>query len=626
VLRNNAIPLERSDVTRPALAFFAMTLFVAASECAGERLLRNIEVRPGAEGSTLVVLLHGYTLDGETLRHVQATIETVDGLRGADFLRPDLPLGRFSMASSGRITAELLASIDSAWTAREAAGRPYQRVVLVGHSAGGLYARKVYAVACGENPEAPFEDDLKQELTALQARPVSEVRPWAQAVDRIVLVAGMNRGWSISHHMSLSRAVLMQVGAGIGHVLGWIYGRPPIIFTIRRGSPFITNLRLQWLAMRDHANVREDKAAGRAVTVQLLGTIDDLVSPDDNIDLVSGADFIYLEVPQSGHRNVIEMGEDTDGDGAEPRRQKALRDALGEIEELRNAVGPIASALSARRDVTDVVFVIHGIRDEGYWTRKIAYRAQRAGALEHRIIETETSSYGYFPMLSFLIPGARREKVEWLMDRYTEARATYPGARFHYVGHSHGTYLLAKALQDYRAVRFENVVFAGSVVHRAYEWPSFVREGRVRAVLNFVATGDWVVAFFPNALQTIGWQDLGSAGHDGFDSATATGPVMEPQTYIVGGHSAALQESMWDAIAEFALTGNFKVPQAANVSPVQAWWVATPAKAAPLIWLAIAVLLVCGFYLLVRLRVREWIKTLAIVAYCGLLWLVLTEL
>jgi pimeloyl-ACP methyl ester carboxylesterase len=210
------------------------------------------------------------------------------------------------------------------------------------------------------------------------------------------------------------------------------------------------------------------------------------------------------------------------------------------------------------------------------------------------------------------------------MDRYTEARAIYPMARFHYVGHSNGTYLLAKALQDYRAVRFDHVVFAGSVVHRAYEWRELVPD-RVKSVINFIATGDWVVAFFPKALQTIGIQDLGSAGHDGFDIATARGPVVEPPgTYVVGGHSAALQEAMWDGIAGFVLTGDFKFPAGVKVSKAQAWWVAGPAKAAPLLWVGIALLLGWGFYLLFRMRVREWKKTIAILAYGLLIWTVLT--
>lgn len=73
--------------------------------------------------------------------------------------------------------------------------------------------------------------------------------------------------------------------------------------------------------------------------------------------------------------------------------------------------------------VTDVLFVIHGIRDEGYWTQKIARRVISKAREEGRCVVYEASSYGYFPMLSFLSSRARREKVEWLMDRYTEARA-----------------------------------------------------------------------------------------------------------------------------------------------------------------------------------------------------------
>jgi hypothetical protein len=76
--------------------------------------------------------------------------------------------------------------------------------------------------------------------------------------------------------------------------------------------------------------------------VQLLGSIDDYVAPNDNIDLVSGGEFVYLGVPSSGHKSV----------------------------------------------------------------------AQDAGRLDQ--FATETASYGFFPMLPFLVGNRRREKVEWL--------------------------------------------------------------------------------------------------------------------------------------------------------------------------------------------------------------------
>lgn len=592
-----------------------MILLVTQTANAKDRLLSETVVNPGKNSSSLVVLLHGYTLDGSSLKYVESSLKRVDGLDGADILRPNIPLDTWSMASSSRITAELLLVIDQAWGKRESNGTPYKRIIIVGHSMGGLLGRKLYVAACGENQEAPFESELKDNLAELGAVSLTTNRPWAKAVDRIVLLAGMNRGWEISHHMSIPRAISMQIGVAVGYALEWFYERPPIIFTIRRGSPFITNLRLQWIYMKEHA---EKKHIGDALTVQLLGTVDDLVSPDDNIDLVSGKDFVYQEVQQSGHADVITMDQTEAG----RKRHDAFIEAFNPFPKTEIEFDPFV----VRRDVTDVVFVIHGIRDEGYWTHKIARRVQKLGRQSSncRIIAAETSSYGYFPMLSFLTPGERQEKVEWLMDRYTEARAKYPAADFHFIGHSHGTYLLAKALKDYSSVRFKQVVFAGSVVRRDYQWRELVPE-RVNSVLNFMATADWVVAFFPKALESVGVQDLGSAGHDGFYNAEEQPGLLEPKTYIIGEHSAALKEAMWDSIAEFTITGKFQPPPSALLSKEQSMWVKYPALVAPLVWLVIAGGLAWILFVIVRLRIREWGKTVILIAYVWLIWTVLTK-
>ena len=92
--------------------------------------------------------MHGYTLDGDSLANVQKTLDGVDKFKGADVLRPNLPLSTLSMATSSQITAELLLAIDNAWEKRAASGKPYERIAM-GHSAGALYARKIYTAACG---------------------------------------------------------------------------------------------------------------------------------------------------------------------------------------------------------------------------------------------------------------------------------------------------------------------------------------------------------------------------------------------------------------------------------------------------------------------------------------------
>ncbi|MBX3605578.1 MAG: hypothetical protein KF788_09905 [Piscinibacter sp.] len=574
----------------------------------------------------LLLLLHSFA--GDAARMAPIAQALLDDPQGADtdVLAPELPFGVFSTATPDDVLAGLLADIDAAWAQREARGQPYEGILLVGHSLGSLYARKLYVAASGETAEAPFEPGLKRRLEAIGAASLAQPRPWAAAVQRVVLLAGLNRGWTVSHHMSLTRGVWMSAGVWLGRLLEATTGRQFIVMTAHRGAPFVTQLRLQWLAMRQLARDSGGRL-GAARVVQLLGTTDDLVPPSDNVDPVTGSDFGYLEVPRSGHADVVQLDDAEAGPG---RREVVLCALLDEARcpQATRRIGQVLDeSLRVDPQVTDVLFVVHGIRDEGYWTEKVAQRVlarARERGLDGRFA-VETSSYGYFPMLSFLRPGARQEKVEWLMDRYTTARARFPNAkRFSFVGHSHGTYLLARALSDYPAVRFHHVVFAGSVVHRDYAWNQVPRE-RASGVFNFVASADWVVAFFPNALQQMQVQDLGSAGHDGFAAESRAVWLPAPEQYVVGGHSAALAEPWWDAIAGLVLDGRFEPPPGARLAQQHAWWVGAPAQAAPLIWVAIALLLLWGLVRLLRSPMREWKKTLAVLGYCGLVWLIVTE-
>jgi pimeloyl-ACP methyl ester carboxylesterase len=617
-----------------------------------EHIVKKTEVQEEVGSESLAVILHGYTKKSKDMEHVINTLKNTEDLETFDVIAPDMPFKLFSTARPGQVIAELLLAIDNAWEKRAAEGIPYKRIIFIGHSAGGLYARKLYAAACGQNKDAPFEQDLHEALTALGAKPIGFLpeksdktpqhhsekqdfsqtqnlskkdtpdysRAWAGSVKRIVLLAGMNRGWSISHHMSLLKAATWQIGIGLGHLISR-FGDEPIIFSIRRGSPFVIQLRLQWISMR-HLHKELKKSVGDATTVQLLGTIDDLVSPYDNVDHISGSDFVYLEVPESGHENVIEMDDTPQGD----KRKKKLREALTIKPPFNNSVSVTDSELIIDEEVTDVVFVIHGIRDEGFWTQRIATKAKEI-AKDHpkRKIASKTSSYGYFPILSFLTPGARQKKVGWLMERYVEAKVSYPNAVFHYVGHSHGTYLLAKALKDYPAVNFQNVVFAGSVVEQDYAWEKYVPQ-RVDRILNFVASADWVVAFFPNAFETFGWQDLGGAGYFGFVSADEIAELIQPEEYLVGGHSAAIKELMWESIANFVISGDFGFPKEVKKSKKPAWWVYYPGKVAWIILLMGAFVLGLILYLIIRWNTKkQWKKTLAIVAYVWAVFLLLTK-
>jgi pimeloyl-ACP methyl ester carboxylesterase len=144
------------------------------------------------------------------------------------------------------------------------------------------------------------------------------------------------------------------------------------------------------------------------------------------------------------------------------------------------------------------------------------------------------------------------------MDTYVNAAAEFPDAQFHFVGHSNGTFVCARALRQYDFCRFNKVVFAGSVVDTKYSWGA--RALQVGTVLNYVATADWVVALFPKLFQVVfPCFDLGmgSASVDGFSTEPGASERQKvyQYKYIRGGHGAAIQDLNWASIARFVVLG-----------------------------------------------------------------------
>lgn len=556
----------------------------------------------------IIVVLHGYDQKPKRYESVKQVIHYC--YPNATVLIPALEMSTFSVANPDDIVAKLLKLIDSTWEKEMAKTNGLNepvKVILIGHSTGSVLARKLYVVACGENSDAPFEKNYTDKTTP---------RAWAGHVDRIILFAGMNRGWTLNHHLYTSTAILIRIGIFIGHIIR-SFGYKPLAFKTRRGAPFITQLRIQWLSMLRNA---DKKQMGGTMVIQLLGTIDDIISPDDNIDLTTGGNFIYLEVPSSDHMSVLKMHEKTVG----KERNAVFEDALKcSHPELYNKQTIPTDQLYIKPDesVTDVVFVIHGIRDTGYWTQKVARRVKAEGDKAGRKFATETSTYGYFPMLSFLIPFFRREKVEWLMDQYTENLAQYPNAEFSFMGHSNGTYLLAKALREYPACKFKNVVFAGSVVQEKFDWKEMINQNRINKFFNFVASSDWVVAIFPKTFQRLPIQDLGSAGFDGF----ANIEIPYQLKFVKGGHGAATEEKYWNEIAKFIVHGNISESIDQLSIRKRSTFMKLLGAIAPLPFLLIVVIVCWGSWAVFHLTHNVSLNLLLLSLYFLGIWKVITK-
>ena len=504
--------------------------------------------RRGTDGSgtgrTLVIILHGWNAKANSMHDVeQAVRQSHAGLDGLDIYLPLLPHANlFSFASAARTVAGLTDAIDILCANPDR----YARLVLVGHSMGAVLARRLFLVAAGADSLVPSEPELHGR----------QKRHWAARIERIVTLGGLNRGWTNSGRLSWVETIVANLIAVLGH--GSPASKKPIAFQIRRGAPFIVQTRLQWLAMTR-------LATPLPLVIQLLGTRDSLVGPDDAVDFATDNDsYYFLELPNTEHTDAIHFS-GAAGAAREALFRTALTADRDELAPLKIPFAHLTDSLPPRSDpsITHVVFVIHGIRDEGYWTRKIAQRIHERAERDGRDgagIRCITSSYGYFTILPFIFPWIRMGKVEWLMDLYVGARAQFPEARFSYVGHSNGTYLAARALLDYPAISFHNVLFAGSVVRRDYDWRVLCEQGRVRSVVNMIATADWVVGFFSTALEPgRGFFDVGGAGFGGFTRPYANGPVHELR-FVTGGHGAGVTEEHWPEIAAFIVDDVTPVP------------------------------------------------------------------
>lgn len=508
--------------------------------CKGSTISKDLTPQ-NPEAKTLFVVAHGIGRSAEMQVDLIEKLHALNKESGAagEIWAPILPWAGtrgtlFAFGDLNTVVSDLCNELDKIWQTGS-----YDRIVLIGNSMGGLVLRAMY-------------------VNAVKTAKANETRrDWWQPTerDRMILLAAVNRGVGPTHHMKLARSLGYGLASGFLTSIERIL--PHMVNMVRRNSVFVSKLRLGW--------VENAKALQGLTVVQLLGSRDDVVGPNDSLDLVTGANFFYIDVPNTSHEDILLLEEN-------PQRAQAVHNALTlDHEALRReevrpwglkrplggqiAQGEEGRAKGKADQVDNVAFVVHGIRDYGYWTDKIARRIWKLG-VENRtkelIFERVVESYGYFGMGPFLLPWNRRKKVDWMLERYIEARSKYPDADFHFVGHSHGTYLLAKLLELFEDCRFANIVFAGSIVRQGYQWSDRKNARQIKRVLNFVATGDWVVAFFPRTLDLWNIQDLGGAGHLGFEKMPSEQEFHQIE-YVVGGHSSAREEEMWDGIARFVI-------------------------------------------------------------------------
>ena len=536
----------------------------------------------------LIVFAHGFA------KGIKPLLPVIEAVRKA---HPDADVLFFSFSGhvfSNASTFGIAAQMDDRLNQLAGDGQ-YDRIHLVGYSSGALLLRKAYVYGRGHLEDHPLSTDAHEAKRQPQG--------WVRHVDRIVLLAGMNRGWT-QDDPTITAPLWKKALNAFGVFIGKISGSGKFILSLRRGEPFVANLRLQWL---DTFNRSGDAVPDipQPTVIQLLGKNDDVVSQDDNRDVIVAKDFIWVGVSETDHASILDLEQPVYG--AE-RRTKILQ-ALGneaEVEELKrkNAVP------DSREDpaVTTVVFVLHGIRDMGEWTSQFEepmqerFRALHAGTSDKLILHRP--GYGYFPMGPFLLWSDRQRNVRWFMDEVTELKAKYPNLKqLHVIAHSNGTYVVASALRNYRTLKVGNLALAGSVLPSGFEWKKY--ESRVTNIRNYVGADDLVVGIFPHLFEVDGFHwinpDLGGAGFNGFNENF--GKALETK-FLKGGHAAALQAENIPGIVSFILQGERVDPDALVVG-AQEGGASMLSKLCWLVWIALVGIIV-GLGFLVA-YVARWV-------------------
>ena len=540
----------------------------------------------GKAGSNrLVVLMHGWCghFAMFSIKDVEDTVK--EELPDADLMVPTFPSGIFSNTNLNEVCRKLAEAIDLAVEDQKRAGGEYQEIILIGFSLGTLIVRMTYLIGCGDMM-APYSSG------------VMRIYPWHQKVSRIILLAGNNRGWSMDPKPAklLWRFYLMFRCFGPLR----LFGLNKLIFSYKRGQPFVENLRIQWL--------RREQVSPIPPTIHLYGEEEDLVSREDMLDQQYCANFILINVPGTGHSNAGNFHEPDFGPRRRDRFVRALTWPINELKQDSQYIPPSDNPpeeLGNRdRPVTDVVFVIHGIRDWGGWTTEMSRSIDRIASEHDLSVNVIAPAYERFPMFGFLMGWERRKKVEWFVNAYTRAFAAHPDARFHFIGHSNGTYLLAKSLELYEMMQVDRVAFAGSVVRRDYPWDKLIRQGRAQAVRNDRAADDIVVAVFPRFFELlkeatrIHLGDIGGAGVFGFQDDAGR----DHEVLIRGGHGAAVESENHASLARYVLGLDEKPKldeamaekEAKRISAKTEWL----ARFCWLIWLGLAAIPVLLIYLL----------------------------
>jgi pimeloyl-ACP methyl ester carboxylesterase len=413
---------------------------------------------------------------------------------GTQILRYEHRVRIWSHQRADDLAEDLAQMIQTSWLT----DGPFDEIILMGNSLGGILVRAAYLRGLGSanNREEPQE--------------------WASHVTRIVLFAAFNRG---IHLRSYERAVLF--------LLPWW----TLLRDILIGSDFVTNVRLWWIRKLVTREVRP-------IVVQIRGTLDRRVERDDSLDVEGFLEGFQMTL-EATHDNLLDFDADL---AANEYKYAIFRQAI---------LGDFTVRDHGKRfnDANQYIcFLMHGIRaSNDDWVQAMSTLIPLR--IQNSIVIPPT--YGRFSALQFLLPPLRRKKVRWFQDLYSSELAKNPLAKFHFIGHSYGTYLFGYGIRRLNGMSFERVSLNSSVLPAKWNWDKY-RTHQVRELRNARAQKDVPVGILCSALRGVRMMDIGTAGYTGFQIPF---DAHSESFFYPGGHSATVTGAAREDILSFLVDG-----------------------------------------------------------------------
>ena len=237
----------------------------------------------------------------------------------------------------------------------------YEKIILFGYSVGGLFLRKAYVWGQG------FDDDREPRHPRLFRH------PWVDRVDRFISLAAPNRGWPRDEKPRNLDPYLYNFAQFAVQAFR-ITGTGQLILSLEQGSPFVANMRVQWINL---FHTKKFLDGHGPQIIHLIGNNDELVDREDSIDLEIGPQAIVKTLDGQKHDFATYIYE-ADGKQLSPAGeaiQIALTKARNEFPESWHEK---IQMVQTDPRIRHLIFVMHGIRDESVWPSEIQRAVEEA--------------------------------------------------------------------------------------------------------------------------------------------------------------------------------------------------------------------------------------------------------